>query len=90
MLLASSVWFSDSPFLSDRRGGSSKTSAGSLNKILALQCSLKYVLQCSLKKKSPIHDSHVNNGSVVGLGQNAGTPIRSVRSSPTETAGCAM
>ena len=85
MRLASSVWVSVSPFLSGRGGGSSNTSAGSLSKILALQCSLKI----TARKNFPIHDSHVNKGSVVGLGQNAGIPIRSVRSPPTETAGCA-
>ena len=63
MQLASSVWFSDSPFLSDRGGGSSKTSAGSRNKILALQCSLKF----TARKNCPIHDSHVNKASVVGF-----------------------
>ena len=60
--------------------------AGSVSKILALQCSRKF----TARKNCPIHDSHVNNGSVADLAQNAGTPIRSVQSLPTETAGCAM
>ena len=65
----------------DRR---TKTSAGSRRRKLALQCSLKF----SARKNY----SHVSKGSVVGLGQNAGTPIRSVRSSPTKllAASCGM
>ena len=78
-------WFSFS-FRTGGGGGSSKTLAGSLRRILALQCSLKF----TARKNWPIHDSHVNWGSVVGLGQNAGTPKRSVRSSSTETARCAL
>ena len=53
MQLFSSIWASESPFLSGRGGRSSDTSTGSLSKMLALECSINFTTKKSDQSTTP-------------------------------------